>query len=256
MPYLTGVGVPAGAPVTPALDSSPRRPASRKSTAASWSRPVAQLSAWRIGRARCGAARRAHRRSRAAVRRAEPGGGLDPFVRLDLRLSAGSSPGSAATASSPGLAGRLVDASPAPAVAAGRQPRRPARRAVRSRPAGRAPAVLAAVAERRGEDAAQAMSRRLGALTRRMFGARRTGGGAEPAQEIGLTAFADHRSPGRGAPETRPAWRSVPVDRHPDQPRRRRRRRRPAGSAPTAARTRPTTSSAVCSPARSARPAC
>ncbi len=175
--YLTGVGVPASTPVTPALDSSPRDLLEARRIVEP---PVAQLSAWRIGPHDAG-------RLAALIDEAEqlsaapPGDGLDPFVRLNLafhrelaRLS-----GNHVLA---GLTSHLVDANEHPlwllvdSLVAGSP-------AVRTAQLAEHRAILAAVAEHRGEDAAQAMSRHLGALTRRMFG-RPNGRGRLPARKL------------------------------------------------------------------------
>ena len=160
--YLTGVGVPA--PVSPALDSSPRELLAVRRIVEP---PAAHACAWRI-------------QPDEVLRLAElideaerisddlPEDGMHPFVRLNLEFhrEVGQLCGNAILAS---ITSHLVDAGEHPLwlLIDGIVVRTPATRAAQIR---EHRAILAAIAGHRGEDAAQAMSVHLGALTERFFG--------------------------------------------------------------------------------------
>lgn len=162
--YLTGVGVPSGAPVTTPLDSSPRELLEVRRIIEP---PAAHACAWRI---------EPHdvRRISALIDEAErlsaepPGEGLHPFVRLNLAFHRELAQlcGNAILAS---ITSHLVDANEHPLwlLVDSIVVRSPATRAAQLR---EHRAILTAIAEHRGEDAARAMTAHLGALTKRIFG--------------------------------------------------------------------------------------
>lgn len=162
--YLTGVGVPASMPVTPAIDSSPRELLEVRRIVEP---PAAHACAWRI---EAGDVRRLAALIGDAERMAAdpPGAGMDSFVRLNLAFHRELAQlcGNAILAS---ITSQLVDANEHPlwllvdSIAV----RSPATRAAQLK---EHRTILLAIAEHRGEDAAKAMSVHLGALTRRIFG--------------------------------------------------------------------------------------
>jgi GntR family uxuAB operon transcriptional repressor len=162
--YLTGVGVPAALPVTPPLDSSPRELIEVRRIIEP---PAAHACAWRIEAPDV-------RRLAALIDEAErisagpPGDSLDSFVRLNLSFHRELAQlcGNAILAS---ITSHLVDVNEHPLwllvdSIAVRSP------ATRSAQVMEHRTILTAIAEHRGEDAAEAMAAHLGALTRRIFG--------------------------------------------------------------------------------------
>jgi DNA-binding FadR family transcriptional regulator len=163
--YLTGVGVPASTPVTPGLDSSPRDLLEVRRVIEPH---AAQVCAWRIEPPDV-------RRLAALIDDAErvsaapPGDDLHPFVQLNLAFHRELAQlcGNAILAR---ITSHLVDANEHPLwmLVDGIAARSPQTRSAQLK---EHRAILAAIAEHRGEDAARAMSSHLGALTRRFFGA-------------------------------------------------------------------------------------
>jgi DNA-binding FadR family transcriptional regulator len=162
--YLTGVGVPASTPVSPPLDSSPRELLEvRRIIEPS----AAHACAWRIEPQDV-------RRLATLIDDAErvsaepPGDDLHPFVRLNLAFHRELAQlcGNAILAS---MTGHLVDANEHPLwlLVDSIVVRSPATRAAQVK---EHRTILTAIAEHRGQDAAQAMSVHLGALTKRIFG--------------------------------------------------------------------------------------
>jgi DNA-binding FadR family transcriptional regulator len=162
--YLTGVGVPARTPVAPPLDSSPHDLLEARRIVEP---PAAQLSAWRIGPQDV-------QRLAVLIDEAEnmsavpPDGCLHPFVRLNLAFHRELAQlcGNHILAS---LTSHLVDANEHPLwlLVDSIVVRSPSVRAAQLE---EHRAILAALAEHRGQDAARAMSVHLGALTNRIFG--------------------------------------------------------------------------------------
>lgn len=162
--YLTGVGVPANTPVAPPLDSSPRDLLAVRRIIEP---PAAHECAWRVSPGDV-------RRLAALIDEAErmsadlPEDGLQAFVRLNLAFhrELAQLSGNAIIAS---ITSHLVDWGEHPlwllvdSIVA----RSTATRAAQIR---EHRTILAAIAGHRGEDAAEAMSLHLGALTTRMFG--------------------------------------------------------------------------------------
>lgn len=165
--YLTGVGVPAVVPVTSPFDSSPRDLLEVRRIIEP---PAVHACAWRIGPQDV-------RRLAALIDDAErmsaepPSDGLTPFVRLNLAFHRELAQlcGNAILAS---ITSHLVDTNEHPLwlLVDSIVVRSPATRAAQVR---EHRAILAAIAEHRGEDAAKAMTAHLGALTKRIFGTTR-----------------------------------------------------------------------------------
>jgi DNA-binding FadR family transcriptional regulator len=164
--YVTGAGLSPSTPVTPRLDSSPRDLLEARRIVEP---PAAQQSAWRI-------AGRDVQRLAVLIDEAEnlsaalPDGSPHAFVRLNLAFhrEVAQLCGNHILAS---VTSHLVDANEHPLwllvdSIVVRSPR------VRAAQLEEHRAILAALAEHRGEDAARAMSAHLGALTSRIFGQR------------------------------------------------------------------------------------
>jgi DNA-binding FadR family transcriptional regulator len=174
--YVTGVGVPAAASVAQAFDSSPRELLEVRRIIEP---PAVHACAWRVG---------AHdvRRLAALIDDAErmsadpPGDGLHPFVRLNLAFHRELAQlcGNAMLAS---ITSHLVDANEHPLwlLVDSIVVRSAATRAAQVK---EHRTILAAIAEHRGEDAAEAMTAHLGALTKRIFGTTR--GQRQPAPKL------------------------------------------------------------------------
>lgn len=162
--YLTGVGVPGGAQVTPPFDSSPRDLVEVRRIIEP---PATHACAWRVNQADI-------QRLATLIDEAErmsadpPADGLLPFVRLNLAFHRELAQlcGNPILAS---ITSHLVDANEHPLwlLMDSIVVRSAAIRAAQTR---EHRTILLAVAEHRGEDAARAMSEHLGALTNRIFG--------------------------------------------------------------------------------------